>query len=49
VRIREVIKMLPVHQDSWEHLVRFHKNGSTFDLALDGATTQQMIETLCRD
>ena len=38
-----------MYQDAWEHLVRFHQNGSTFDLVLDGATTQKMIETLSRD
>jgi hypothetical protein len=39
---------MQVQQEAWEHLVKFHANGSTFDLVLDRATTQQMIETLLR-
>ena len=39
---------MQVQQEAWEHLVKFHGNGSTFDLVLDRATTQQMIETLLR-
>ena len=49
VRVRKVMNLgRPSYVDTWEHLVSWHNNNSTFDLDLDEDTTRQLIKCMNR-
>lgn len=42
----QVLDWIPIEIDPVQHLLNWHKNGSTFDLNLDYQTTHEMLRIM---